>query len=543
MQKISDSTNSADSLGEFTEGSAAGGVPATQIKARWLNAVQRELLNLITGSGLAKDSDDDSQAYKAVLRISKTAAEFVNIGNKPTTLLGYGITDAYTKTQIDSQLSGKAAKATTLSGYGIADAYTQTQINTMLAGKAASATTLGGYGIADAYTKTQVDSLVGVKADKGTTLSAYGIADAYTQTQINNLLAPKAPLASPVFTGIPTVPTAAAGTNTLQAANTAFVQAAIASLVASSPAALDTLKELADAIGNDPNFATTMVNSLAGKANKATTLGGYGITDAVKFGDYGLGKPITLEGGSNLNTVVQPGIYLFGSGTPLVNAPITGASYLIVRGSEVYPHQELRRIYQNRVFVRAAKTANPTSAAADWLDWDELLNTGNHIQSTVEEAQAGVATSGWMSPLRVYQAIRSSVYRCTEAAWGVIRLATQDETDAGALDVAAVTPLKLKKHSSIGVGQTWQNVLGSRALNTTYTNTAGRPIMVNVGVMDQGAYLTEITVNGLVIGSWDQPTSIKYTQSFLVPTGGTYMVSGNGGSAGGNALTLWAELR
>jgi len=72
--------------------------------------------------------------------------------------------------------------------------------------------------------------------------------------------------ASPAMTGTPTAPTAAAGTNSTQISTTAFVQAAIAALVASSPAALDTLNELAVALGNDPNFATTMTNALAGKA-------------------------------------------------------------------------------------------------------------------------------------------------------------------------------------------------------------------------------------------------------------------------------------
>jgi hypothetical protein len=70
---------------------------------------------------------------------------------------------------------------------------------------------------------------------------------------------------SPQFTGTPTAPTAAPGTNTQQLANTAFVQAALAALVASSPAALDTLNELAAALGNDANFAATMTNALAGK--------------------------------------------------------------------------------------------------------------------------------------------------------------------------------------------------------------------------------------------------------------------------------------
>ncbi|MBT9293284.1 hypothetical protein [Prosthecodimorpha staleyi] len=74
-----------------------------------------------------------------------------------------------------------------------------------------------------------------------------------------------APLASPAFSGTPTAPTAAAGTNTTQLATTAFVAAAVAALINSSPAALDTLKELATALGNDANFATTVTNALAGK--------------------------------------------------------------------------------------------------------------------------------------------------------------------------------------------------------------------------------------------------------------------------------------
>lgn len=79
-----------------------------------------------------------------------------------------------------------------------------------------------------------------------------------------------APLASPALTGTPTAPTAPLGTNTLQLATTAFVQAAAAALVNSSPAALDTLNELATALGNDPNFATTITNLLALKAPLAS---------------------------------------------------------------------------------------------------------------------------------------------------------------------------------------------------------------------------------------------------------------------------------
>ncbi|EGE3979741.1 tail fiber protein [Escherichia coli] len=82
----------------------------------------------------------------------------------------------------------------------------------------------------------------------------------------------KAPLNSPALTGTPTTPTARQGTNNTQIASTAFVMAAIAALVDSSPDALNTLNELATALGNDPNFATTMTNALAGKQPKDATL-------------------------------------------------------------------------------------------------------------------------------------------------------------------------------------------------------------------------------------------------------------------------------
>lgn len=90
------------------------------------------------------------------------------------------------------------------------------------------------------------------------------------QAQLNGL----APLASPAFTGTPTVPTAAAGTNTNQAASTAFVRGEVAALVGATPAALDTLSELADALGDDPNFAATVNAAIAGKEAAFDTISG-----------------------------------------------------------------------------------------------------------------------------------------------------------------------------------------------------------------------------------------------------------------------------
>jgi hypothetical protein len=75
-----------------------------------------------------------------------------------------------------------------------------------------------------------------------------------------------APIDSPTFTGTPSAPTAGASDNTTRIATTAFVQAVIGNLINSAPGALDTLNELAAALGNDPNFATTVTNALATKA-------------------------------------------------------------------------------------------------------------------------------------------------------------------------------------------------------------------------------------------------------------------------------------
>lgn len=101
-------------------------------------------------------------------------------------------------------------------------------------------------------------------------LDARLVALLTSNTDFTTALAAKAPLVSPALTGTPTAPTAAAGTNTTQLATTAFVRAAIAALVNSSPSALDTLAELATALGNDANFATTVTNALVLKAPLAS---------------------------------------------------------------------------------------------------------------------------------------------------------------------------------------------------------------------------------------------------------------------------------
>uniref|UniRef100_UPI000C0BE219 phage tail protein n=1 Tax=Escherichia coli TaxID=562 RepID=UPI000C0BE219 len=126
-----------------------------------------------------------------------------------------------------------------------------------------------------AFVKAAITALINGAPGTLDTLKEIAAAinnDPNFSTTINNALALKAPLASPALTGVPTAPTAAQGTNNTQIATTAYVRAAISALVGSSPEALDTLNELAAALGNDPNFATTMTNALAGKQPLDATL-------------------------------------------------------------------------------------------------------------------------------------------------------------------------------------------------------------------------------------------------------------------------------
>lgn len=128
----------------------------------------------------------------------------------------------------------------------------------------------GVFGTKEGVTRTS--AVVDYTIQEGAITSGFINTAEATQTileQVMEMVMSKAPKDSPALTGTPTAPTAAAGTNTQQIATTAFVAAAIAALVDSAPETLDTLEELAEALGNDPNFATTVTNLIGQKAAQA----------------------------------------------------------------------------------------------------------------------------------------------------------------------------------------------------------------------------------------------------------------------------------
>ncbi|ECE6384977.1 shikimate transporter [Salmonella enterica subsp. houtenae] len=109
----------------------------------------------------------------------------------------------------------------------------------------------------------------------------------------------KAPLDSPALTGTPTAPTPETTAAGIEIATAAFVAAKVAQLVGSAPEALDTLKELADALGNDPNFATTITNMIAGKQpldDTLTALSGKSVDGLIEY--VGLRETINRSAGA-----------------------------------------------------------------------------------------------------------------------------------------------------------------------------------------------------------------------------------------------------
>ena len=249
---------------------------------------------------------------------------------------------------------------------------------------------------AGTYRSVTVDAYGRVTAATNpTTVAGYGLTDVYTKTQIDQALALKAPLNSPVFTGAPKVPTPAAGNNSDLAASTAFVMTAIAQLVASSPAALDTLNELAAALGNDPNFATTMATALGLKAPLASPVfTGDPKAPTPEVNDYdtsvatteyvlralglaGIGPKSTvynIGAGVDLNTMKTGGSYgqpSNGSATLALNYPaaLAGTLLVLVAGTSV-----VTQIYT----VRGTGYTYIRSYYATWSQWAPIwdgLNT------------------------------------------------------------------------------------------------------------------------------------------------------------------------
>jgi hypothetical protein len=199
-----------------------------------------------------------------------------------------GGTDLVRKSQVDGLLSAKAPLASPgFTGSPTAPTAVAGTDSTQIATTAFVNEAIAGFGAGDMAKSTydtdndgkvdaaEVADAVPWSGVTGKPTSFTPSSHSHSIAQVTGLqtaLDAKAPLASPALTGSPTAPTATAGTNTTQIATTAFVAAAIGALIDAAPGAMDTLNELAAALGDDPNFATTVTSALAGKLSAASNL-------------------------------------------------------------------------------------------------------------------------------------------------------------------------------------------------------------------------------------------------------------------------------
>ena len=296
-------------------------------------------------NGVTLEKDASSHYKVGGVDVTKMQTDVAGKADAATTLTGYGITDAYTKTETDTAVGKKADKATTLTGYGIADAYTKTETDTAIGKKADKATTLTGYGIADAYTKTETDTAIGKKADKATTLTGYGIADAYTKTETDTAIGKKADKAT-TLTGYGitdaytktaadakiTAATADMATKTQVTADIGTAKTALESAYQAADTALGSRSAALETKTAKFNTAGDNLTGMANITSTAATLGGVGFASAGVMTGVASIDGIAIDASRNLSkagtyngvTVAVAGI----SGTSVFNgAAITNNSF------------------------------------------------------------------------------------------------------------------------------------------------------------------------------------------------------------------------
>ena len=260
-----------------------------------------------------------------------------------------------------------------------------------------------------------------------------------------------ATLDSPALIGTPTAPTAASGTNTTQIASTQFVRTEISNLVSSAPSTLDTLNELATALGNDSNFSTTVTNSLAGKAN----LSGASFTGAISAvsGSFASGINVVNQGGgtfsmpSNSNNIfftnTAGSVFFIGDGAGGFNVL---AKYQEATTGPILFFRKYRGSY-----------ASPSPAMSGDILGAITYNTNNFAGSLANPASIQVVTES--SPASGQPNVSAE-----------IRFFTAQDSDTNPL-----RRLTIKSNGFIGIGT---------------SNPSGQLHVVGNGVFSSGIYAT-----------------------------------------------------
>lgn len=243
-------------------------------------------------------------------------------------------------------------------------------------------------------------------------------------------------------------------------------------------------------------------------------------------------QPISASVGSNALTISAGALTLdfrsatIGSGA-VATVSGTPANLVVSSGSTLGTVSG----QQSRLAVLALNNAGTLELAVVNLAGGTALGESGVI-STTAEGGAGAADSASV----VYSTTARSnlAYRVigfiesTQATAGTWATAPSTIQGAGGNAMTAL--------DSIGFGQTWQNVTGSRALSTTYYNTTGRPILVSIATGANTGISSVLTVNGLAVSTQFAAAGTTHTSVSIVPPGGSYSITAT-------SLSNWFELR
>ncbi len=213
-----------------------------------------------------------------------------------------------------------------------------------------------------------------------------------------------------------------------------------------------------------------------------------------------------LGASEDLNAIKEPGIYTQNNdagATGGTNYPENRAGMLVVLPGGTSANVRTVQLYFAR-FTTQRLHWRMESAANTWYGWVNAFNWDAPLVSQ-GVAEAGTSTDGnvkW-SPERVAQAI-------------------------------------IALSGSVGIGQTWQNVKASRAINTAYQNTTGKPIQLSISASISSDMDFQVSADG---STW---LSAQYLDNFgvnqvshIIPVGWRYRLN----AASGATITYWLELR
>lgn len=221
---------------------------------------------------LAAKTAVDTQVVSVNEKAQAVAASEANVTQAVTTVTKKAETVAAQAGQVEQSLTAvnEAVASVESSKASVEATATQVTSDKETAENAATRSEEAAKRAEEIAAKGNVDATTSSKGivKLNNTLTSDSVTEAATPStvkQLNDDLQLKANRHSPTFTGVVKAPTPASDSNDTSVSTTAWVRQAIAELVDSSPETLDTLSEIAAALGNDPNFATTMTNQLAGK--------------------------------------------------------------------------------------------------------------------------------------------------------------------------------------------------------------------------------------------------------------------------------------